>query len=455
MKWRSVELRLLFFHGLLLLVLGGLFSALTIQAFGYFEDEIVRRDLGARADEVWAIGGSILDDPAQLRELLDRRFSPGGENRFIRISVNGSVLYQSAAPADESFDPRDVPLPRAATGMRHVKSLDLLTKVFRADDGRAILIESGQSGRLAEAIRGNLISALLVGLPVMLLAAGVGGYILIRQAWAPLGVMIRAAEAITFNDPHNRLPLSGAGNRLEVLGQALNRMLDRLDSAYQHASRFSADAAHELRTPLSIIRGELEFIAREPGLSSEVRASLASCLDEAVRLGEMAENLLTLSRMDSVWGKHEHARVNLLELAQETLAQLSLLAEEKNVRLHDPQGHAVFVSGDRGRLKQVLVNLIDNAIKYTPEGGHVRVALAVHAARARLTVKDTGVGIPADQLDDIFRRFYRISTGRGITGSGLGLSIARSICQAHGGTLMGRSEGGGGSSFSVELPAER
>jgi len=232
-------------------------------------------------------------------------------------------------------------------------------------------------------------------------------------------------------------------------------MLDRLDSAYQHASRFSADAAHELRTPLSIIRGELEFIAREPGLSSEVRASLASSLDEAVRLGEMAENLLTLSRMDSVWGKHEHARVDLLALAQETLAQLSLLAEEKNVHLHEPQGHAVFVSGDRGRLKQVLVNLIDNAIKYTPEGGHVHVALAVHAARARLTVTDTGVGIPAGQLDDIFRRFYRISTGRGITGSGLGLSIARSICQAHGGTLTVRSEVGVGSSFSVELPAER
>jgi len=452
-KWRSVELRLLFFHSTLLLVLGGIFSALTIQAFEYFENETIRRDLNARADEVWAVGGALIDDAPQLRELIERRFSPSAKSRFIRISGGGKVLYQSAAPANDSFDPRAIPLPAGAAELQRFQSVYVLAKVYRSDDGRPIVIESGQSGRLAEAIRKSLISALLVGLPVLLLCAAAGGYLLIRQAWAPLGLMIRAAEAITFNDPHNRLPLAGAGNRIEVLGQALNRMLDRLDSAYQHASRFSADAAHELRTPLSIIRGELEFIAKQPALPPPVRDAVMSSLDEAKRLGDMAENLLTISRLESVWGKREHARVDLFALATETLDQIALLAEEKGVRLQWPRGPAVFVLGDRGRLKQVLVNLLDNAIKYTHAGGEVRVQIEVHARRARLTVADTGVGIAADRLDDVFRRFYRISTDRGVSGAGLGLAIARSICQAHGGILSVRSTVGEGSSFTVELPA--
>ena len=263
--------------------------------------------------------------------------------------------------------------------------------------------------------------------------------------------MIDAAEAITFNNPGNRLPLAETGDRIETLGLALNRMLDRLDNAYQYANRFSADAAHEIRTPLAIIRGELEFIAAQKH-SPELHAALGNILDEANRLSDMVEKLAMLSRMDSLWGKHAHQEFDLGALAGETMDQMRLLADEKRIGLAPLLGGPTMVSGDRNRLKQVLVNLLDNAIKYTPDGGRVTVEVKAIANRAQLTVTDTGIGIASEHREKIFDRFYRVSTDRGETGSGLGLSIAKSICNAHGGTIVVDSTPGAGSTFRIELP---
>src|SRR6185312_11670389 len=148
-----------------------------------------------------------------------------------------------------------------------------------------------------------------------------------------------------------------------------NRMLDRLDNAYSHVSRFSADAAHELRTPLTIIRGELELVASGEKRPEDIERALSNALEEMTRLSSLVDNLITLSRMESLWGKRAHAAVDLQALAVETIDQMSLLAVEKRIRLTGPEGPGVLVAGDRDRLKQVLVNLIDNAIKYTPESG--------------------------------------------------------------------------------------
>ncbi len=293
--------------------------------------------------------------------------------------------------------------------------------------------------------------SLVFGLPVLLILAALGGYGLMRRSLGPVERMIDAAEAITFNDPGNRLPLAKTGDRIEMLGSALNRMLDRLDSAYQYANRFSADAAHEIRTPLAIIRGELEFIAAQKH-SPELHAALGNILDEANRLSDMVEKLAMLSRMDSLWGKHAHEEFDIAALAGETMDQIRLLAEEKHIVLAPLVGGTTMVWGDRNRLKQVLVNLLDNAIKYTPEGGQVTVEVKAQANRAQLTVADTGIGIAADDREKIFDRFYRVSTDRGETGSGLGLSIAKSICNAHGGTIAVESTPAVGSTFRIELP---
>ncbi len=171
------------------------------------------------------------------------------------------------------------------------------------------------------------------------------------------------------------------------------------------------------------------------------------------RLSGMVDSLITLSRMESLWGRQTHPRIALLPLAQETLEQMNLLAEEKNITLEGPRGDsAVAVAGDRDRLKQVLVNLIDNAIKYTPENGKVRVGVGASGGKAQIKVEDTGIGIDPVHHARVFDRFYRISTDRGEVGAGLGLAIVRSICHAHGGTVTLDSGAGKGSCFVVELP---
>jgi signal transduction histidine kinase len=328
----------------------------------------------------------------------------------------------------------------------------LSTRVFSAPNGDQITIDSGQSYALVEGLEDQLAALVFIGLPVLLLLTGIAGVILMQGALKPVEEMIKAAEAYSFRDPQKRLPLIGTDPRLEALGLALNRMLDRLDAAYVHVSRFSADAAHELRTPLTIIRGELELVMKEAAASPDLERAISNALEEMNRLSGMVDSLITLSRMESLWGKQIHP-VALLPLAIETVEQMNLLAEEKDIILHKPQGDAaVAVNGDRDRLKQVLVNLIDNAIKYTLPGGDVRVTVAAVGDKAQIKVADTGIGIDPAQHVRVFDRFYRVSTDRGEAGAGLGLAIVRSICHAHGGTVTINSEMGKGSCFVVELP---
>jgi len=388
-----------------------------------------------------------------LSELLEQRFAPEAQEHFIRIAVGRRLLYQSGIPAGTDLrmlaagGPRDGQEASAGSLLYNLQS-------YRAPDGSRITILSGQSDRLVDAVEGSLSRSLLFGLPVLLILSALGGYFLMRWSLHPIESMIDAAEAITFNNPGNRLPLAGTDDRIERLGLALNRMLDRLDNAYQYANRFSLDAAHEIRTPLTIARGELEWIAsREmpPDLSQAVQ----NVLGEVKRLSDMVDNLGLLSRADGLWGKHAHTEFDLFALARETVEHMRLLADEKGIHLSGPSGAQTLVAGDRSRLKQVLVNLIDNAIKYSARGARIGVEVRAQGNRASFSVTDSGIGIASEHHEKIFRRFYRVSTDRGESGSGLGLSIVSAICDAHGGTISVESTPGQGSAFRVDLPLSR
>ena len=437
----------------LLLLLGASFAWFTVVTFEHYTRETIIRETAARSGEIWVTAAGSLDDRPRLAQLIEQRFAPEAQDRFIRISENGHFLYESAIPA--GADARALEIRNAQNLGNVVKlrlgSLFLNRRLYTGPQGRRIVVESGQSDIFAQGVQTSLMQSLVFGLPVLLILAAFGGYFLMRRSLRPIERMIDAAEAITFNNPGNRLPLAETGDRIETLGLALNRMLDRLDAAYQYANRISADAAHEIRTPLAIIRGELEFLAAQKH-SPDLQATLGNILDEANRLSDMVEKLAMLSRMESLWGKHAHAEFDLAALAGETIDQMRLLADEKNIALAPLQDSPTIVTGDRNRLKQVLVNLLDNAIKYTPEGGRVTVEVRSHANRALLTVSDTGIGIAPEHRENIFDRFYRVSTDRGETGSGLGLSIAKSICNAHGGTIAVDSTPGAGSTFRIELP---
>jgi signal transduction histidine kinase len=451
--FRSVTSRLVFFYCLLLVLLGGAFLLFTVLSFQHYIRETVTETLAARTQEIWDTSQGLLGQPQRLTDVIERRFAPEAQDRFIRIRSATSLIYRSGNPSEHDFSAPDIPSPfRAVSGARLIGNLLLYTRSFELPNGSRITIDCGQSYEFASAVQGRLASSLFIGLPVLLLLAAAAGYVLMRRALTPVEVMINAAEAYSFNNPHSRLPLVGTEPRIEALGLALNRMLDRLDGAYTHVSRFSADAAHELRTPLTIIRGELELVVGKERMSPGVEQAISNALEEMTRLSGIVDSLITLSRMESLWGKRMHSSVDLVALCIETIDQIGLMAVEKQITLEKPSGPPVPVAGARDSLKQVLVNLVDNAIKYTPPGGRVRVQVGAETDAAVISVEDTGIGINADHHDRIFDRFYRVSPDRGESGAGLGLAIVKSIVHAHGGAVSLRSVPRVGSCFRVRVP---
>jgi len=281
-----------------------------------------------------------------------------------------------------------------------------------------------------------------------------GGYLVAQRALHPVDKIIRAAEQISSHNLSERLPVPNTRDELERLSTALNNMIRRLEESFQHTQRFLADASHELRTPLTILQAELESILGRIGNNDELRDVAASALEELERLRNIVESLFALSRLDAGEAMNKSESFDLGELVTSTADQMSLLAEDKrlSIKCHAPE--PLMVLGDRARLKQVAVNLLDNAIKYTPAGGEIHVRTAARDDRAVLEVSDNGIGIPEEALPHVFERFYRVDKARSrqLGGAGLGLSIVKSICVAHSGRVEVDSKEGQGSSFRVELP---
>jgi signal transduction histidine kinase len=266
-----------------------------------------------------------------------------------------------------------------------------------------------------------------------------------------------AAEDISLHNLSRRLPVVATGDKLEHLTRALNGMIARLDESFQQASRFTADASHELRTPLTIMRGELESILQQKHLPEDLREGVAAVLEETVRLAQITENLLAIARLEAGEAKIEQCVFDLGEMASATAGQMHLLAEEKSIALKVDAGHNVLVNGDPARIKQVIVNLLDNAIKYTPANGKVGLSVHAEVGHAVLEVSDSGIGIEDQHLPHIFERFYRADRmrSRAQGGTGLGLAIVRSICLAHNGEVRVQSSVNKGSRFSVRLRREQ
>jgi heavy metal sensor kinase len=276
-----------------------------------------------------------------------------------------------------------------------------------------------------------------------------------RRALRPVDEIRQKAAQITSRNLSERLPVVHTGDELERLATDLNRMIERLEESFQQINRFSADASHELRTPLTVLQGELESIARNSSnLPGEIRDTIGSALEETQRLAKIVENLLAISRLEAGDARKQRERLDFAELARNTADQMRLLAEEKHIHLDCNGAEPVEVDADPARLKQVVVNLLDNAIKYTPESGRVSISVTKQDGRAVFEIADTGIGISPDDLPHIFDRFYRADKARSrqMGGTGLGLSIVRSICLAHEGQVKVESIEGQGSVFHIQLP---
>jgi len=312
--------------------------------------------------------------------------------------------------------------------------------------------EAALEERLQQQLR-EILVVLALGLPLIVVLAGLGGYVLARRALSPIDDLAGEARRITAERLHERLSVPNEKDEIGRLAAVINDTFARLESSFDQLRRFTADASHELRTPLSVIRGIGENVLRETRTPPEYKDAIGSMLEEVDRLTRLVDTLLKLSRGDAGTIRLAHDVLDLGDLTREVVSSLGILAEERQQRFQVVAAENVRVSADRLVLRDAITNVVDNAIKYGPSRSTIDVRVDGDAHQATVTVTDTGPGIPAEHRERIFDRFYRVDEGRSrdMGGTGLGLAIARWAVEANGGRIS--FEGAAtGSVFRIVLP---
>jgi heavy metal sensor kinase len=461
MNTRSLSFRLVAWYAGLLTVVFVVLGALTVLFLQHYLEANLFDIQARRARQIadTLLAAAPRTGEAAVGQQVEILYSPEANDRLIRITrADGHIVYASGSPKDRSFDPAQVPPPPLTRDGKFNRkealpngALLVAAQTHTGSDHSRYVVEVAVSNARTEATLRQVLMMLGIGLPITVCVAVAGGFALVRRALRPVEQIARKAEAITQHNLSERLPVVQTGDELERLSISINHMIARLEDSFQSSKQFVADAPHELRTPLTVLRGELEGLAQDTQLKPQTRETLGSMLEEVDRLAEIVEGLLALSRLDAGEAHSEWVRFDLAELAATTADQMSLLAEDKNITVVCESTSGVNVEGDRARMKQVVVNLLDNAIKYTPNGGRVRLNIKTEDGCAVLDVADDGIGIPQDALPHVFKRFYRVdgSRSRDQGGAGLGLSIVKSICAAHGAQVEVASVPGKGSRFRV------
>ncbi len=464
MNTQSLSFRLVTWYASLLTLVFVLLGVLTLVFLRQYLEANVLDTQQRRARQIadTIVAAASHTGEATVAAQIEALYSPEANDRFIRVAgSDGRVIYASGPPKNGSFDPSQVPPPAPTVHNDLLRKVNLssgsvLVAAYRytAGDGARYWVEVGASSERTDATVRQVLLILAVGLPIAVCVAVAGGFVLVRRALKPVDRVSQKAAEITQHNLSKRLPVMRTGDELERLSLSLNLMISRLEEVINSSKQFVADASHELRTPLAVLRGELEGLAQDSQLKAQTRETLGSMLEEVDRLGEVVEGLLALSRLDTGEGKSGWVRFDLAELVVTTADQMSLLAEDKNITVVSDAPAPVMIQGDRARLKQVVVNLLDNAIKYTPNGGRITLKITQEGGDALLDVADEGVGIPAEALPHVFKRFYRVddSRSRERGGAGLGLSIVKSICDAHGARVEVSSIPGRGSHFRIRQP---
>jgi len=295
---------------------------------------------------------------------------------------------------------------------------------------------------------------LFVLLPLAIFVTGIIGAFLAKITLNPVDRIIKTVQKITAENLKLRIQMPGTRDEIERLAATFNDMLDRLEKAFSSQKHFIQDASHELKTPLTILQGELEVTMKRIRTVPEYEEVLESSLEEIRRISKIVENLLLLARVEDQATGLDVKEFNLQRVLRAAVEDMAVLAREKALSLTLLADEPLMIPGDEQKLKQVFLNLLDNAIKYTPPHGAVSVSAAAAAAdTVHITIQDTGIGIPPAELPHIFDRFYRVDKARSSSGFGLGLSIAESIVAAHHGTISVESSLNGGTTFIISLPA--
>lgn len=332
--------------------------------------------------------------------------------------------------------------------------LRISNSAIRDRAGREYLVQAGVSLTTMDGALNRYRDLLLWLLPAALVVAALGSWWLSGFALGPLAVLAGAAREIDVRTLERRLPVRGVRDELEDVAISFNDTLARLEHSVGEMRQFSAALAHELRTPLAALRGEIELALRGSGRDEAEGARLASQIEELDRLARLIDQILTLARAESGQIRLTFAPVDVGELAASLVEQLEPVAQARTIDLRCERSGTVLVNGDAGWLQRLLLNLLDNAIKFTKEGGHVVLRVSQEAGRARIDVRDTGIGMAPGVTPHVFERFFQADPARssGIDGAGVGLSLVKWIVDRHSGTIAVDSRVGEGSTFTVLLP---
>jgi heavy metal sensor kinase len=456
MKALSIGARLTAWYSLMLALSLGLFGALAYFAISRSIYTTIDAELQHRLRAVRDIiaedapsGIAALQD--EFRELVD---SEGAGSR-LRVSYeDGSIIFAQADIANGVAPKRRLASARpfsARVGGARFRLLRESVEVGSAKYDIEVGVSMQDFDRSLERFR----AALYALGPLFLLLAALGGYWLSRRALAPVDQITRAARTIGAQDLSRRLDVPRTSDELERLADTLNEMLSRLEAAFERVTQFTADASHELRTPVSVMRTNAEIALRKPRSEAEYREALSRTLEESEKISRLIEQLLLLARADSGSAVLPMAPTDLNAALENACREAGVLAEAKHLNFsRSIPEHPLCVEGDSASLERLFMILLDNAVKYTPSGGQIEVRLAADDGFAVAEIRDTGTGIAPADLTHVFDRFYRADRARSREsgGTGLGLAIGRWIAEVHGGEIRVESEPAKGSTFQVRLP---
>jgi heavy metal sensor kinase len=450
--------------------------ALTLLLTGALVVLEVQADLRNGIDRALSLAASEIklgyhapesDSESDFREVADAslgQLPPAGFAAQL-VTSSGKIVVQTGVPPQARARPLvgHVMIAQALAGRPVFAAASLggtryrvLVVPFRNGADPPALVVATSLARSEHAIR-NLLVALLAAGAVGLVLAAASGWWLARRALQPVARMTEEASLIGASGSHTeRIQVPKAADELGRLAETLNGMLARLERAVTQQRRFVADVSHELRTPLTVMRSEIDVSLASDAVSGDARALLESTREEAQRMTGIVENLLTLARIDEEELRLIRRPCDLREIAEATTRELQPIAGQRGVtiRLTGSRGP---VEADPDRLQQVMRNLLDNAIRYSPPGGTITIEVTNHHGQVDLTVRDEGPGIDPPDLEHVFERFYRGDPSRPPAGegSGLGLAICREIAEAHGGGMSATSAVGQGSTFRLRLPAPK
>jgi heavy metal sensor kinase len=384
---------------------------------------------------------------------------------YFRISNrDGSLLYGSRSFDKIGYSNRDKVISAVTTGKESREEVEsprrrrrtfriISTPMPKEGSPNYVVQVATDLGFVSKSLF-NFIANMMAAFPILLVLGSLGGWVLARRSLAPVGYIASKARSITSNNLDERLATRGTDDEMDDLIRTINEMVARLESSFTRMSEFTADASHELKTPLCALKGEAEVLLSKQRPAEEYQEGLAHFIERFDHLNRMINDLVILSKFDSSQIELERVPLRLDLLVRDIGNLFQVLAEQKKITLEMNSIQEAMVLGDKGRLQQLFTNIIDNAIKFTGEGGKIQVAVERDNKAVQVLIKDNGIGIPEEEQEKIFKRFYRVDKSRSkeTGGIGLGLSIAEWIAHAHHGRIEVHSELNQGSIFTVYLP---